>query len=989
MVVETEVSTPTSEPERLSPSPEGLEPSLVSVAVDEKTIQQTFQEFQSQWIDDPIIRQWRDPDHRVHQVLSDVNELYRTWTTRRHPPFHPSANPLYRQIGRTLADVGLPWHNNQINMPDEVDTSWPFHFKSFERKVIRAKGARLGDPLASGYVCNYSEANLYCIRALQQELRERCPTREPLLVYEHFNEKLVRSAEVFFGLEPHRLRLSDVGSAAIPSLRTVTANCTRPIIFTATLGNDSGKADNLGMLLEISKDFPVILHIDASRNFDYVTTVPDTTRDELGIPRLALRMKALDGPLLSDDGAVLASTIVAGGLNLDISAPAIALKPATLGGQSVQVEYTRASDSALAGSRDAISILWLALQEIQLGESGYRSMYQRCAEARDQLVRTLHSRGMRATTSPYSLDVIINACSEDQAERLRGLGGVLTEESHVILGFQPPLTMDDTNTVLQTLFPSDEERLDRNFPETLTSHHKVPQSTITEIQDTIQSWKVATRSAAGYPFHMGSLSALGPVIGRFLDVQIPDDWVQSRSREILAARMKTFGLRSVEDRSEFQGAFTNGSTMGNRIGILVALLQLPGAFVYFSSETHYSVAKTLRDSDALTNRWAPDGRGPRFARIPCTEDGSMSVKALVRHAVTHRQMCLNRGEEYRMVLFANMGTTFVGARDDLARIRTELHHVGISISYIHVDGALDFGYDDCGIALGPPGLNGPGQMPLVQGITLSHHKALGSTVSGEVVCYSPNGELASLASPVEPRIVFETWLYTKVYTRSDVALMLSYCRTNATRLVRGLDQIGMATKRNGEGLIVVLERPPAWITEEFSLRPEGDWVHFITMPHISPETVDFFVDRIASIDRQCTVAFSYVAPLLSSAFRKPVTLKRVHCQGAEAAEITKLSRVVVDSNGNHDQHVDAIVKTCLRGALSVAVADNSGKLQAVFLVEPLGDMSIRVGPVLLASYHHSTIREVRDIGQQLMGFLARHVYAKLRVDEKSYEVYLF
>ncbi|RYP53019.1 hypothetical protein DL768_001922 [Monosporascus sp. mg162] len=99
------------------------EASLTCIEPSGKTIQQTFYESQSQWIDDPIISQWRDPNHRIHQVLSKVNDLYHTWSSAQTDPFSPSANVFSLQIGDLLADVGLPWHNNQINMPNEIVTS--------------------------------------------------------------------------------------------------------------------------------------------------------------------------------------------------------------------------------------------------------------------------------------------------------------------------------------------------------------------------------------------------------------------------------------------------------------------------------------------------------------------------------------------------------------------------------------------------------------------------------------------------------------------------------------------------------------------------------------------------------------------------------------------------------------------------------------------------------------------------------------------------
>ncbi|RYO85835.1 hypothetical protein DL766_005800 [Monosporascus sp. MC13-8B] len=300
-VVTVEPHIPTSESEVESPEAP-TEATLTCTKGYGKTIQQTFYESQSQWIDDPITSQWRDPNHRVHQVLSKVNDLYHAWSSAQTNPFGPSANMFSLKIGRLLAAVGLPWHNNQINMLNEIDTSWPFHFKSFEMGIICAKEARVGDPDALGYVSNVSGANCYCIRALQQELREKHPTRRPILVYDHFDTKVLKSVEAFFGLELHHISLSNGRGDLIRHLRNVTADGTRPIIFTATLGNANGEDDDMEMICDISDALPLFLHVDATRSFDYITTLPKRDRRQLGIQELILGMKALDQSLRSRDG---------------------------------------------------------------------------------------------------------------------------------------------------------------------------------------------------------------------------------------------------------------------------------------------------------------------------------------------------------------------------------------------------------------------------------------------------------------------------------------------------------------------------------------------------------------------------------------------------------------------------------------------------------------------------------------------------------------
>ncbi|KAK6359326.1 hypothetical protein TWF696_000487 [Orbilia brochopaga] len=954
----------------------------------ENEIENTFKRYQTQWMDDPIISQWRDPAHRIYDVLGNVNELYEHWSSTQSLPFSSHTDRLWLETGHVMAEIGLPWYNSQANLPTEIDTSFPYHFKHLEQRVIREKGARVGDPNASGYVANPSEANCYCIRAIQQELREKCPTARPLFVYDNFDINMVISAEKFFGLQTYRVNLKDSLENVQRDLVIATSGGERPVIFAATLATAYGSFDDLDVISTISKTIPLILHVDASRNFDYITTLSKQERQSLGIKELVLANKPLVQPLQNSEGVIVASSIVAGGANHTKSAPVVALKPAALGGKQTRVAYIRAFDSTLAGSRDAMAPLWSALQEIRFGASGFQQIYRQCVRMRALLIQALASVGVTARPVPNSLALIVESCSQEQICRLKLLGGTPGSNGDVAITIQPSVKSEDLRGVVFAVSRTKTVQLPKEVSayEAFSKFYRVPQCVVDELMATVHSWKIASRSAAGYPFHMGSYSALGPVIGHFLDVDIPQDWAKARGDEILKSRMKTFGLCSPEVMSQFHGAFTNGSTMGNRVGIHAALTRLPGAYLYFSTESHFSVMKTARDCDVLTNRWST--RKPRYSPIKCDKNGSILVDALVKQALADWRDCIKNREEYHLILFANMGTTFLGARDNLKEIYAKLRTVGIEISHIHVDGALDFGFGNCGVTLGLPGTVDSVGIPSIQGITLSHHKALGGMVSGEVIYWDPEGDRCSpLAWNVEQRVVFETWLYAQAYSPTDIARMFKYCRTNALRLESGLKQAGLVVKLNPESITVVLDRPPSWVIEEFSLRPEGDWVHFITMPHVSPETIDLFVNRVKWIDQQCLTAFSYITPLMRAIMMRRINLQRLHSQDPLAKEVTELSSTASPINLGESRTPASIIKTSVRSALSVMVLDEHNRVEGVLLIESLRDASMRVGPLLLRTRHIENSDGVIEIMRQLAGFMARHMAIRLQVDGSSYALY--
>ena len=196
--------------------------------------------------------------------------------------------------------------------------------------------------------------------------------------------------------------------------------------------------------------------------------------------------------------------------------------------------------------------------------------------------------------------------------------------------------------------------------------------------------------------------------------------------------------------------------MGNRVGLNAALAQHPGAFVYFSAASHYSIKKNALDSDELTGQWT-QRRTPRFVEIMADDLRGMIPETLAKQVVRDKALCDRNKESHRVIFLANMGTTFVGGGDDILALRQSLRAIGSEVSYIHADGALDFGSCLNIISLGSPNAMIKNGLPVVQGITLSHHKAFGMMVSGEVIYYSPSAKnLAGLGSPVDARIVFET-----------------------------------------------------------------------------------------------------------------------------------------------------------------------------------------------------------------------------------------
>ncbi|KAL8834368.1 MAG: hypothetical protein Q9170_003778 [Blastenia crenularia] len=809
------------------------------------TIRKAFLDGQSQWMEEPVISRWTTPSRSISSILDRVNSLYQESQVYPCGPFHPFSDPLWLQTCNILREAGLPWHNNNLNLPDEIDPTWPFHFKEYERQAVLTKGARVGDDNAAGYCCDWVEGNMYAIRALQQELRLQRPHQQPLLVGNCIETSILQSAAQMFGLE-----MVEVGNdwelftqATIDSTRGQ-----RPIIFAATLANQQGMVDDFAAIQRLSRQVPLLLHVDASRNFDYLTTLSEATREGLGIPRLVLEHLCLDDPVVEpfEKKVIRAATFVAGGMNWVFPPVVTVLKPQSLGMPHSRVEYVRGTDATLAGSRDALGPLTVALHEMRFSLSGIREVYAQCSQLRDLLCNMLQMGGVTFQKLSTSLDLIVLTQEHRATFIAQKWGGIHQSGGSVLLTVQPTTNARHVKELVDAFCaPKFIHGALPHQPQQGRNDYSLPSYVLSTLIQRVAGWHAAAKRSGGYPLNQAPYSALGPIFGQFLSLHLPPGWIKTYGDKILRERKHEFGV-SLDDEESFMAAFTTGSTMGNRVGLHTALANYPNAFVYFSSASHYSNKKSVRDHDGLAGRWHYSKR-PRFAEIQTDDLGSMLPEALVNQAMIDWEWCESHGEIYQTILLANIGTTFLGGSDDILRLRKSLQNVGLNISYIHVDGALNFGFSNSSVRLDVPALEIRDGLPVVQGVTVSHHKVLGIMVSGEVICYSPKQRpMAAVASSVDPRIILETWVAQQFYDSKELVSLHRYCMDNATRLRSALEALGVKVRYNEGSLITVLEKPPSWIIERHHLAPEGQWVHYITMPHISAGAVERFVDDIAS-----------------------------------------------------------------------------------------------------------------------------------------------
>ncbi|MGA2655673.1 MAG: histidine decarboxylase [Gammaproteobacteria bacterium] len=164
----------------------------------------------------------------------------------------------------------------------------------------------------------------------------------------------------------------------------------------------------------------------------------------------------------------------------------------------------------------------------------------------------------------------------------------------------------------------------------------------------------------------------------------------------------------VKAPEDFSGYVTNGGSEGNLYGLYLARTAHPNGIVYFSEHTHYSIIKYL---DLLQMP---------FEKIASQKNGEMDYQDLYNKLKKHH--------DKPAIIFATLGSTVLGAIDNIALIKKTLEHVSIQKYFIHADAAFS------GMVL--PFVDDPQPFQFPDGVdcfSVSGHKFIGSPIPCGVV----------------------------------------------------------------------------------------------------------------------------------------------------------------------------------------------------------------------------------------------------------------
>jgi histidine decarboxylase len=288
---------------------------------------------------------------------------------------------------------------------------------------------------------------------------------------------------------------------------------------------------------------------------------------------------------------------------------------------------------------------------------------------------------------------------------------------------------------------------------------------------------------------------------------------------------------------DWWGYVTNGGTEGNLYGLYLARELLPNGMVYYSEQTHYSVAKNLHFL------------GMRHITIRSQAHGEIDYEDLRETLKIHRDV--------PPIVFANIGTTMTEARDDTRRIAQIMDDLAIRQRYIHSDAALSGGYAGF--------LNPRPHYDFEDGadsIAVSGHKFLGAPIPcGVVIARKHNvqriaraidyiGNLDTTISGSRNGFTpLMLWYRLERLGIEGIRARLKHSLDLAEYLARRLQAASIDAWRNPNAITVVMPRASEAVRAKWQLATAGLISHVIVLPNVTKEQLDEFIDDVTSPTR--------------------------------------------------------------------------------------------------------------------------------------------
>ncbi|EAM8425092.1 histidine decarboxylase [Salmonella enterica] len=291
------------------------------------------------------------------------------------------------------------------------------------------------------------------------------------------------------------------------------------------------------------------------------------------------------------------------------------------------------------------------------------------------------------------------------------------------------------------------------------------------------------------------------------------------------------------DINKCWGYVTNGGTEGNMYGCLLGRECFPNGKLYYSKQTHYSVAK-------IVSMLRIEGKV-----IKEQPNGEIDYDDLIQK--------IKENNDPHPIIFANIGTTVTAAVDDIKIIQKKMTEAGYEREdyYIHSDAALS------GMIL--PFCDDPQPFDFADGadsVTISGHKVIGTKIPCGVVL-AKKENVAMITHEIEYIAAHDKtitgsrnghtplmmWLGIKQYTYDQHKARIKYCIDNAQYAVDKFNEYGIKAWRNKNSTTVVFPKPSVEIINKWLLSTEGERSHLVICGHHKDKNqINIVIDDIVT-----------------------------------------------------------------------------------------------------------------------------------------------
>lgn len=283
------------------------------------------------------------------------------------------------------------------------------------------------------------------------------------------------------------------------------------------------------------------------------------------------------------------------------------------------------------------------------------------------------------------------------------------------------------------------------------------------------------------------------------------------------------------------GYVTNGGTEGNMFGCYLAREIFPEGTLYYSKDTHYSVAKIVK-----------------LLRIK-----SQVVESLPTGEIDYDDLMkkIAADNEQHPIIFANIGTTVKGAIDDIHKIQKLLKDAGIKREdyYLHADAALSgmilpfvddaqgFNFADGIDSIGVSGHKMIGS-PIPCGVVLAKKKYVdGITVEIDYIA-AHDKTITGSRNGHTPLMLWEAVM---THDKNEWRRRIDRCLELAEYTVKRFQAAGIDAWRGRNSITVVFPCPSEHVWKDHCLAISNGLAHMVLSGHhLDHDSIDGLINDV-------------------------------------------------------------------------------------------------------------------------------------------------